>query len=161
HLIEARDRRRQGLITSDELKAIEDDAIRDVVKRQESVGLQSITDGEFRRQSYIIDFFRGALGSGGLSAEKGDFFHRNEKGETIPLEKLVVHKKAAWSRPIFAEHFAFLKSLTTRTPKVTVPSPVIVHFLGGNDAILREAYTSLDQFWADLIEVYRSEFAAL
>lgn len=161
HLIEARDRRRKGLMTSDELKAIEDEAIRDVVRRQESVGLQSITDGEFRRQSYIIDFFRGALGPGGLSAEKGEFFHRNEKGETIPLEKLVVHKKAMWSRPIFAEHFSFLQSVTTRTPKITVPSPVIVHFLGGRDAILREAYASLDQFWADLIEVYRAEFAAL
>ena len=161
HLIEAREKRRQRLISADELKRIEDDAIREVVARQESIGLQSISDGEFRRQSYIVDFFRKAAGSGGLTAEKGDFFHRNERGETIPLEKLVIHKPVKWTGPIFAEHLAFLKSITTRTPKMTVPSPIILHFMGGSNAILREAYTSLDQFWSDVIEVYRNELAAL
>jgi 5-methyltetrahydropteroyltriglutamate--homocysteine methyltransferase len=161
HLIEARQKHRKKLIDSAELKRIEDDAIREVVALQETVGIQSISDGEFRRQSYIVDFFRKALGPRGLSAEQGDFFHRNEKGETIPIEKLVIHKRLEWSGPIFAEHFAFLKSITRFTPKMTVPSPVILHFLGGSDAILREAYSSLDQFWSDLIEVYRSELAAL
>jgi 5-methyltetrahydropteroyltriglutamate--homocysteine methyltransferase len=161
HLIEARQKHRKRLIESAELKEIEDAAIREVVALQESVGLHSISDGEFRRQSYIVDFFRKALGSGGLTAEKGDFFHRNEQGETIPIEKLVIHKALKWSGPIFAEHLAFLKSITTRTPKMTVPSPIVLHFLGGNDAILREAYSSLDQFWTDVIEVYRNELAAL
>jgi len=161
HLIEARQKHRKRLIDSAELKRIEDEAIREVVALQESIGLHSISDGEFRRQSYIVDFFRKALGSGGLTAEKGDFFHRNEHGETIPIEKLVVHKPVKWSGPIFAEHLAFLNSITTRTPKMTVPSPIVLHFLGGNDAILREAYSSLDQFWSDVIEVYRSELAAL
>ena len=81
HLIEARQQVRKRLITRDELKKIEDAAIREVVALQESAGLQSISDGEFRRQSYIVDFFRRALGSGGLTAEQGDFSHRNEKGE--------------------------------------------------------------------------------
>jgi 5-methyltetrahydropteroyltriglutamate--homocysteine methyltransferase len=66
-----------------------------------------------------------------------------------------------WTGPIFAEHLAFLRSVTTRTPKMTVPSPIVLHFMGGDDAVLREAYPSLDRFWADLIEVYRSELAAL
>jgi 5-methyltetrahydropteroyltriglutamate--homocysteine methyltransferase len=161
HLIEARQKYRKRLIEAAELKRIEDEAIREVVALQESVGLHSISDGEFRRQSYIVDFFRKALGSGGLTAEKGDFFHRNEQGETIPIEKLVIHKAVKWSGPIFAEHLAFLKSITTRTPKMTVPSPIVLHFLGGNDAILREAYSSLDRFWTDVIEVYRNELAAL
>ena len=161
HLIDARQKLRNGDIDVAELKRIEDEAIREVVALQEAAGLHSISDGEFRRQSYIIDFFRKAVGRGGLSAEKGDFFHRNEQGETIPLEKLVIHKPVKWSGPIFAEHFAFLKSVTTRTPKMTLPSPVILHFLGGREAILREAYSSLDQFWSDLIAVYRSELAAL
>jgi len=161
HLIEAREKRRKRLIDGDGLKRLEDEAIREVVAMQESIGLQSISDGEFRRQSYIVDFFRKAVGSGGLTAEKGDFFHRNERGETIPLEKLVIHKPVKWTGPIFAEHLAFLKSITSRTPKMTVPSPIVLHFMGGSDAILREAYTSLDPFWADVIEVYRSEFAAL
>jgi 5-methyltetrahydropteroyltriglutamate--homocysteine methyltransferase len=161
HLIEARGQHRKRLIDDAALRQIEDDAIREVVALQEAAGLHSITDGEFRRQSYIIDFFRKALGRGGITAERGAFFHRNEKGETIPIEKLVIHNRAKWTGPIFAEHFAFLKSVTTRTPKITIPSPVIIHFLGGSDAILREAYSSLDQFWSDLIEVYRSELAAL
>ena len=161
HLIEAREKRRKRLIDGEALKRIEDDAIREVVAKQESIGLQSISDGEFRRQSYIVDFFRKATGPGGLTAEKGDFFHRNERGETIPLEKLVIHKSVKWTGPIFAEHLGFLKSITTGTPKMTVPSPIILHFLGGSDAILREAYSSLDAFWSDVIEVYRSELAAL
>jgi len=161
NLIEARQRRRKREIDDAALKQIEDEAIRDVVKLQEAAGLRSISDGEFRRQSYIVDFFRKAVGSGGLTAEKGDFFHRNEQGETIPIEKLVIHKPVKWSGPIFADHLAFLKSITTRTPKMTVPSPIILHFLGGKDAILREAYSSLDPFWSDVIEVYRSELAAL
>jgi len=161
HLIEARERYRKRLIDAAELKRIEDDAIREVVSLQEAVGLQSISDGEFRRQNYIVDFFRKALGSGGLTAEQGDLVHRNERGDTIPVEKLVIHKPVRWTGPIFAEHLAFVRSITARTPKMTVPSPIVLHFLGGTDAILREAYASLDQFWADLIEVYRSEFAAL
>ena len=161
HLIAAREKYRKRLIEQAELKQIEDDAIRTVVALQESAGLQSVSDGEFRRQSYIVDFFRKAVGSGGLTAEQGDLFHRNEKGETIPIEKLVIHKPVKWTGPIFAEHLAFLKSISTRTPKMTLPSPIVLHFLGGSDALLREAYTSLDQFWSDVIEVYRSEFAAL
>ena len=161
HLIEARERYRKRLIEGAELRRIEDDAIREVVALQESAGLHSISDGEFRRQSYIVDFFRKAAGPGGLTAEKGDFFHRNERGETIPIEKLVIHKRVKWTGPIFAEHLAFLSSVTARTPKMTVPSPIVLHFMGGSDAILREAYSSLDPFWADVIEVYRSEFAAL
>jgi 5-methyltetrahydropteroyltriglutamate--homocysteine methyltransferase len=161
HLIEARGKYRKRLISAEELRQIEDDAIREVVASQEAAGLQSISDGEFRRQNYIVDFFRKALGSGGLTAEQGDFSHRNDKGETIPVERLVVHKPMQWTGPIFAEHLEFLKSVTTRTPKMTLPSPIVLHFMGGNDAVLREAYSSLDQFWADVIEVYRSELAAL
>jgi 5-methyltetrahydropteroyltriglutamate--homocysteine methyltransferase len=161
HLIEARERMKKKQLPVAELTKIEDAAIREVVAQQEAAGLQSISDGEFRRQSYIVDFFRKALGKGGLTAEPGDFFHKNERGETIPIEKLVIHKPVKWTVPIFAEHLAYVKSITTRTPKMTVPSPIVLHFMGGSDAILREAYTSLDTFWSDVIEVYRQEFAAL
>src|SRR6185503_11299023 len=133
HLIDARQNFRKRLIGAGELQRIEDEAIRDVVARQEAIGLQSVSDGEFRRQNYIVDFFRKAVGSGGLTVEKGDFFHRNEQGETIPIEKLVIHKPLKWTGPIFAEHFAFLRSITTRTPKMTVPSPIVLHFFGGDD----------------------------
>lgn len=161
HLIEAREKYRKRLIAAEELRQIENEAIREAVALQEAAGLHSISDGEFRRQNYIVDFFRKAAGSGGLTAEKGEFFHRNERGETIPIEKLVIHKPVKWTGPIFAGHLAFTRSITKRTPKMTVPSPIVLHFMGGSDAILREAYSSLDAFWSDVIEVYRSEFAAL
>ena len=109
HLIEARERMKKKQLPVAELTKIEDAAIREVVAAQEAAGLQSISDGEFRRQSYIVDFFRKALGSGGLTAEPGDFFHKNERGETIPIEKLVIHKPVKWTTPIFAEHLAFVK----------------------------------------------------
>src|SRR5215470_9041206 len=109
HLIEARQKHRQKLIDGAQLKEIEDAAIREVVALQEAIGLRSISDGEFRRQNYLVDFFRKALGPGGLSAEQGQFVHRNEKGETIPIEKLVIHNRLKWTGPIFAEHFAFLR----------------------------------------------------
>jgi len=160
-IIEARKRHRAGEVTDAELCAIEDAAIRDIVAVQEAIGLKSVTDGEFRRQSYIIDFFQKALGPNGMGFEDSLFFHKNEKGDRVVLEKLLVCGKARWHRPIFAEHFAFLRGLTTRMPKITLPSPAILHFLGGDSAILGDAYASTDEFWADLIEVYRAEFAAL
>ena len=161
-LIEARTKRAAGELSADALRAIEDDAIRTVVKMQESIDLKSISDGEFRRRSYIIDFFQKAAGPDGIGLENGIFFHKNAKGDRVlHLEDLIVHKPMRWTGPIFAEHFAFMRSITERTPKITLPSPAIIHFLGGDKAILREAYTSVDQFWADVVEVYRSELAAL
>jgi 5-methyltetrahydropteroyltriglutamate--homocysteine methyltransferase len=81
HLIEARGKLRKREIDAAALKAIEDAAIREVVALQEAIGLNSISDGEFRRQSYIVDFFRKALGSGGLTAEQGQFFHHHAHAE--------------------------------------------------------------------------------
>ena len=107
-------------------------AIREIVAVQESIGLQSVTDGEFRRRSYIIDFFQKALGPDGLGFEDSLFFHKNDKGDRVVLEALIVRGKARWSRPIFADDFAFVRSITTRTPKITLPSPAILHFLGGD-----------------------------
>jgi methionine synthase II (cobalamin-independent) len=160
-LIDARSRYRKKEIGKDELTRAEDDAIREVVALQESIGLKSITDGEFRRQNYIIDFYFKAFGRDGIGFEPGDFYHRNDKGEKLPAERMVVKAKARWPGPIFAEHFSFLKSVTKETAKITMPSPLILHFLGGNDAVLRGAYTTLDAFWTDLIDVYSKELVAL
>jgi 5-methyltetrahydropteroyltriglutamate--homocysteine methyltransferase len=161
NLIDARKKYRERTIGKDELGKVEDEAIRDVVRLQESAGLSVVTDGEFRRQSYIVDFYVKVFGKGGLTSEPGLFYHRNDKGDRLPLERMVVQQKARWDGPIFADHFSFLRAITTRTPKVTVPSPVILHFLGGNEAILRGAYTSLESYWTDIVDVYRREIAAL
>jgi 5-methyltetrahydropteroyltriglutamate--homocysteine methyltransferase len=161
HLIEAREKYRAGEIDRAALTAVEDKAVREVVAMQEEIGLQSVTDGEFRRRNYIIDFYLKALGRGGIGFEPGDLVHRNDRGETLPTERMVVKAKVNWPGPIFVDHFAFLKSATTRTPKITLPSPLILHFLGGNEAVLRDAYSSLDDYWSDLIDVYAKEMAAL
>lgn len=160
-LIDARSRYRKKEIGKPELTEAEDAAIRDVVALQESLGLKSITDGEFRRQNYIIDFYFKAFGRDGIGFQPGLFYHRNDQGEKLPAERMVVNAPARWPGPIFAAHFAFLRSVTRETAKITVPSPLILHFLGGDDAVLRGAYTTLDQFWSDLIDVYRQELAAL
>jgi 5-methyltetrahydropteroyltriglutamate--homocysteine methyltransferase len=74
---------------------------------------------------------------------------------------MIVKAKAQWPGPIFAQQFAFLRSATRQTAKVTIPSPVILHFLGGDDAILRDAYASLDEYWSDVTAVYQREIVAL
>jgi 5-methyltetrahydropteroyltriglutamate--homocysteine methyltransferase len=160
-LIDARRSYRERVIGREELVRIEDAAIRDVVALQEAVGLKVVTDGEFRRQNYIVDFYFKVFGRGGLAFEPGLFFHRNDKGEKLPAERMVVKAKAQWPGPIFAPQFAFLRTATRQTAKVTIPSPVILHFLGGDDAVLGEAYVSLDTYWSDMIDVYRREIAAL
>ena len=93
-LVDARSRYRKKEIGKDELAKAEDDAIREVVALQESLGLKSITDGEFRRQNYIIDFYFKAFGRDGIGFEPGQFYHRNDKGEKLPAEQMVVKAKA-------------------------------------------------------------------
>jgi 5-methyltetrahydropteroyltriglutamate--homocysteine methyltransferase len=161
HLIDARQAFRKRMIGADELARIEDEAIRDVVRLQEEAGLGIVTDGEFRRQNYIIDFYFKVFGRDGIGFEPGLFFHRNDKGERLPAERMVLKSKAGRPGPVFAAHFAFLRAATSRTPKITIPSPLILHFLGGDDAILRAAYASLDAYWSDIVDVYRGEVAAL
>src|SRR5688572_29506236 len=121
-LLRAREDRAQGRITPSELRAVEDEAIRRVVKMQEDVGLRSATDGEFRRASWHMDFI---YQIGGIRKSEGKIAvkFRNEKGtiEFTPAA-LQVADRLHLERPIFAEDFAFLKSITRLTPKLTIPS---------------------------------------
>ena len=160
-LVDGRRRYRERAIEREELVRIEDAAIREAIALEEAVGLRVVTDGEFRRQNYIVDFYFKVFGRGGLAFEPGLFFHRNDKGEKLPAERMIVKAKAQWPGAIFAQQFAFLQAATRQAAKVTIPSPVILHFLGGDEAILRDAYASLDDYWSDMIAVYRQEIAAL
>jgi 5-methyltetrahydropteroyltriglutamate--homocysteine methyltransferase len=160
HLKEARARCERGEISSDELRAIEDDAIRDVAKKQEAVGLQSITDGEFRRTFFHIDFLQKLAGvavSGGIATK-----FRTQAG-TIDFAppRVTVTGKLRHVQDIQTADFSFLKSVTTKTPKVTIPSPTMVHFRGGRKGIDITAYPDLDEFFEDLAQVYREEIASL
>jgi 5-methyltetrahydropteroyltriglutamate--homocysteine methyltransferase len=159
HLLEARDKLDKGEITAAELHRIEDDAIRHAVKRQEDVGLTSITDGEFRRRSWHMDFICrfGGVVSAGTQVRP---FH-NEKGDVrneIEVPKVV--RRLRLEQPIFADDFQFLKSTTNATPKFSIPSPSMLHGLGSTLED-KSVYANPEDFWHDLAKVYIDELRAL
>jgi 5-methyltetrahydropteroyltriglutamate--homocysteine methyltransferase len=159
-LLAARDRNKKREISDDELRAVEDRAIAEVVRMQEEAGLQGITDGEFRRTYFHIDFLEqldGVEARGGLTAH----FHRAKGDIDFAPPVLHVTGKVRHVVPIQVRDFEYLKSVTRRTPKVTIPSPTMLHFRGGRDAISRQAYPDLEDFFADVGAAYRAEIKAL
>ncbi len=161
-LLQAREDLAAGRIDADTLRSLEDDAIREVVRRQEEVGLQSVTDGEFRRASWHMDFI---YQLDGISKEAGNLavtFH-NEQGDIeFTPAALHVDGKLGVSRTIFGDDFRFLRdTVTTGVPKLTIPSPSMVHYRGGKAAIDPSVYPELDEFWSDLTAAYREEVRRL
>jgi 5-methyltetrahydropteroyltriglutamate--homocysteine methyltransferase len=159
-LLDAREARRTGSIDDAALRAFEDTAIRDIVRFQEDLGLRGITDGEFRRTYFHIDFLtqlEGVETKGGIQVK----FHSNAGDVDFAPPVMQVTGKVRHVKDIQRADFEFLKSVTTRTPKVTIPSPTMLHFRGGRAAISREAYPDLEAFYADVAQAYRDELAAL
>jgi methionine synthase II (cobalamin-independent) len=161
-LLEARDDFAAGRIDADALREVEDDAIRDIVRKQEDVGLQSATDGEFRRASWHMDFI---YQLDGITTEAGHIkvkFH-NEQGDIeFTPAALHVDGKLGVSKTIFGEAFQFLQDTVTKNvPKLTIPSPSMVHYRGGRASIDPAVYPMLDEFWADLTGAYRDEVERL
>ena len=152
----ARARAARGEIDRAALRAVEDQAIRGAVALQESVGLQSITDGEFRRDWWHIDFLRGFDGVETSTQSFGVKFQGAD--EQPPLMK--VTGKIRRTRPSMLDHFTFLKAATTRTAKFCLPSPVMLHARGDRPT-LHATYPNLDEFWSDLTAAYRDEIRAL
>ena len=158
-LLAAREDRAAGRISADELGAIEDGAIRDVVQMQRNVGLKSATDGEFRRTAWHMDFIY-QLGGISQSDDRIKVRFRNEDGTiefTTPA--LRVHAPVRLQETIFADHFSYLKSIVAPgiTPKLTIPSPSMVHYRGGRAAIDPAVYPDEEQFWADLSAAYTEQ----
>jgi 5-methyltetrahydropteroyltriglutamate--homocysteine methyltransferase len=149
-------------ISADELREAENDAIRDVVRMQEQVGLQSATDGEFRRTSWHMDFIYQLDGIDPADEQIKVEFH-NEQGDVeFTTAALSVHDRVGLSKTIFGDAFETLKSMTTTaTPKLTIPSPSMVHYRGGQAAISKEVYEDVDEFWRDLVAAYRDEVRRL
>jgi 5-methyltetrahydropteroyltriglutamate--homocysteine methyltransferase len=140
-----------GAIAPAELRSVEDALIRQVVAKQEGLGLQVVTDGEYRRDFWHLDFLRQLEGVG-LTAPVGMTF----KAEDVP-PMATVTGRVRCTRPIMADHFAFLKSVArTATPKLTIPSPAMLHLRGGRNAIARDVYPDLAEFWADAGAAYRT-----
>ena len=149
---------KRGRIAGVEFTAAQDKAIREVVRLQESVGLQSITDGEFRRASYWSHFVEAV---DGLTVRPASYQFRDAAGESRSFRAPHVVGKVRRSRSISGAEFDFLKSITTQTPKITLPSPPTMHFWGGLKAIEEGVYSDLDEFFDDLATVYRKEIADL
>ena len=161
-LLKAREDFAQGRIDADELRAVEDEAIREAVRMQEDVGLQSATDGEFRRASWHMDFI---YQLDGISQEAGHiavkFFNEQGTVEFTPAA-LHVDGKLGVSKTIFGDHFRFLQeTVESAVPKLTIPSPSMVHYRGGKAAIDPDLYPDLDAFWADLTAAYREQVRRL
>ena len=151
---------RRATIDAAKLRSVEDEAIRGVVKFQEDLGLRGITDGEFRRTYFHIDFLTqldGVETKGGIAVS----FHSAAGNVDFAPPVMQVTGKVRHAKPIQLADFEFLKSVTTRTPKVTIPSPTMLHFRGGRDAISREAYPDIDAFYADVAAAYADELQAL
>jgi methionine synthase II (cobalamin-independent) len=143
-----------------ELEPLEDAAIVAAIQGQEKAGLQVITDGEMRRRSWFQDF---VLEYDGTAIEFADFAiaFTDAAGHKLPSVTVRVDGKLRRRHSCGAGPFRFLASHTTRTPKITMPSPPIFHFFGGRLSIDRAAYPDLDEFWADLARSYREEIAEL
>jgi methionine synthase II (cobalamin-independent) len=162
-LLEARDRYANSEISARELREVEDGAIREVVRMQRDVGLQSATDGEFRRASWHMDFI---YQLGGVQKVAGDIkvkFHNAEGDVEFTPAAIAITDKVHLDHTIFAEDFAFLKSEVGDglTPKLTIPSPNMVHYRGGRAALDPSVYPAVDQFWSDLASTYAAQVQAI
>ena len=156
-----------GPLKFDQLKQLEDGAVADVVKLQESVGLQVVTDGEFRRRSWFQDFLLALSGTGIQWVDAGKTisaalpFQNDTTVEKLPGHIVRVTGKIKRTKGIFTDAFAFLKRQTSRTPKISIPSPTMLHFWGGRDAIDPAVYPDLQEFWHDAVTAWTAEIGEL
>jgi len=162
NLLEARASFAAGTIDADALREVEDGAIRDAVALQEELGFQGVTDGEFRRTSWHMDFIY-QLGGISKTNEQLQVAFKNAEGSTsFTSAALKVDGPVRLEHTIFADAFEFLKSVTTTgTPKLTIPSPSMVHYRGGAAAIDPNVYADVDEFWRDLSAAYADEVTRL
>ncbi len=148
-----------GEITADELRGVEDAAIADAVTKLEATGMLSITDGEFRRAWFHLDFLEKLDGV----EVTGNIASSSDSADTVHMTppKLSVAGKLRHSRNIQVDDYEYLASVTSQTTKVSIPSPTMVHFRGGRAGIDIDAYPDLEEFFADLAACYRAEIEAL
>ena len=155
-LKEARAKREKGQISADDLKKVEDGEVEKLIRKQEEIGMQLVTDGEYRRAWWHFDFLEGLDGVEGYEAEHGIQF----AGVETKHRGVRVIGKVRFSNHPFLEHFRFVKDHTKVTPKMTIPSPSVLHFRGGRKGISKTVYPELDAFFDDLAKAYKDAVAA-
>jgi 5-methyltetrahydropteroyltriglutamate--homocysteine methyltransferase len=158
YLLDARGRCARGEITRDELRDVEDRAITEAVRMQEDVGLQCITDGEFRRTYFHLDFLNQLSG---VKTGAPAMVRKPDGREELAPPVIRVVDKVRHVGAIQLADFRYLASRTTRTPKVTIPSPTMLHFRGGRAGISREHYPDLEPFYQDVADAYGAELRSL
>jgi 5-methyltetrahydropteroyltriglutamate--homocysteine methyltransferase len=160
-LLDARDQKAKGQITAEQLRLVEDKAISEIVKFQEDVGLKSITDGEFRRTYFHLDFLEQL---GGVKVGEATLSRDANGVEHLVPPAIHVIDKVTHAKQIQLADFNYLKSQVSagRTPKVTIPSPTMLHFRGGRAGISRTAYPELEPvFYQDVAKAYGDELRSL
>ena len=160
-VVEARTHRAAENISYEELRAIEDAAIAELVKWEEGLGLKAITDGEFRRYFFHTDFL---LQLSGVEEQGGiEKAFKNEKGVDVHFAppKMVITGKIEHVKPIQRRDFEYLASLVSETPKVAIPSPTMLHFRAGRQGIPEDVYPTMEEFYADVARAYREEVSDL
>ncbi len=160
-LLKAREERARDAISAPELRRIEDEAVREVVRRQEEIGLQAVTDGEFRRVDWFMDFKYAIGGIEKLTETVKVPFRSASGGLDFEFVAYRVHERMRLDDTIFAEDFAFLKSVTTKAlPKLTIPSPSMMHYPAGR-GVDRNVYPDWEMFYGDLAAIYRQQIEGL
>jgi 5-methyltetrahydropteroyltriglutamate--homocysteine methyltransferase len=162
-LLHARVEHQAGRLSAEELRRAEDRAIGDAVRMQREIGLQGVTDGEFRRGSWHMDFLY-QIGGVAKTDQNLRIQFKNEMGPVeAALGAFCIGRRLTLDKTIFAEDFAYLKSATPTgtVAKLTIPSPSMLHYRGGRAVIDQAAYPEMEAFWHDLADVYRKEIAGL
>ncbi|MAF46698.1 MAG: 5-methyltetrahydropteroyltriglutamate--homocysteine S-methyltransferase [Rhodospirillales bacterium] len=164
-LLESRRKWKAGEMSAEELRAHEDACIKDAVKLQEEAGLEAITDGEFRRESFHVDFIskiKNVTSSWDFDAAvKLGEEHKAGEDKQMPYIPYINGKMDRPDGGIEVENYKYTASLTERMVKITIPSPTMTHFRGGRDAIDQDSYPEMDDFFADMARLYREELADL
>jgi 5-methyltetrahydropteroyltriglutamate--homocysteine methyltransferase len=142
-----------------QLREVEDQCIREVIAVQEAIGLQAVTDGEFRRRSWWLELILGWQGFAADRTGSAKLRWRNASGETQGFSDLNVTGPIGWRPSSIVRAFEFLKANTRRVPKVTLPAPNCVHYYTGGKLGFYE--NDRERFWADLVAAYREEVRAL
>ncbi|MGZ3410306.1 MAG: 5-methyltetrahydropteroyltriglutamate--homocysteine S-methyltransferase [Xanthobacteraceae bacterium] len=164
----AREKHERREITDGALKAVEDEEIKKIIRQQEEIGLQAISDGEFRRTFWHFDFLQNLDGCEGYwmetTQQHGGLDMRDQrqafKGATLRPWMVRVIGKLGFSAHPHVEHFKFLKANTTRTPKAMIPSPSMLNYRGGRSVVSEKVYPNLDNYYADLAQAYAKALKA-
>ena len=163
-LTQARADFKAGRLDADGLHAVEDAAILEVIEMQRAVSLKSVTDGELRRTSWHMDFIYQLEGITQVEGESLHVQFKNAQGTyDYAPPAMRVAGRVGLGKTIFADAFSFLRDHAhpDQTPKLTIPSPSMVHYRGGNAAIDRDVYPDIDAFWDDLVRAYQQEMQAV